>query len=73
MIGAKLLGTHGLSRKRAVELCQDTWLVTTAFRTGDQKWPSVGSSNFDRLNFLKLILEDHFPAQNDYWYVWGNW
>lgn len=49
--------THGLSRKRTLDLCQDTCLTVTAFGRKDQKGPSVGSFNCDCITCLMLILK----------------
>lgn len=49
------MGTHGLSRKRTLDLCQDTCLAVTAFGSRDQKGPSVGSFNCGCITCLILI------------------
>ena len=41
-------GTHGLSRKRAVQLFQLNWPELTSVGNIDQQWPKMGSLDEDR-------------------------
>ena len=70
---SKIDGTRGLSKKRALELRQDTWPTLTTLGIASQRWPEVGSFDYDRLHFLQLELDEQFPGQMHYWYVWNNY
>lgn len=66
-------GTKGLGKKKLVQLCQKDWPLLTNSGNPAERWPGVGTFDLQELTFLRQQLEDRFPKQMDYWYVWDNW
>lgn len=63
-------GTEGTGEKK---LCQEDWPVLIQEDTPAERWPPQGTFDQQELIFLRQHLEDRFPEQMDYWYVWANW
>ena len=70
---SKIDGTKNLGRKRLVQLCQEDWPFLTKEGNLAERWPPQGSFSYQELTFLRHHLQNRFPRQMDYWYVWDNW
>lgn len=66
-------GTHGLSTKRALRICQLNWPEVTSVGNRDQEWSKMGSLDEDRQQLLHPQLENQFQGQMDYLYIWNNY
>lgn len=68
----KIGGTKGTGKKRSVALSQEDWPLLTHEGNPAERWPLQGTFDQQELTFLRQHLEDMFPVQMDYMYVWDN-